>query len=125
LSGRRLVGVALALGLLGACAQLRDPIQPWQVDVSYQEAGKRITAVPAAVTVDGPFGYVVLTNDTSQPRGFAIDDLAVYERINPEVTLRIRVEEARDHRTYVFFDQLHPGTLRGTIRTRFLREQER
>lgn len=123
---RRLLGLVLVTGfVLPGCAQLRDPIQAWQVDISYRGSGKKVVAVPPTVTVDGPFGYVVLTNDTPQPRGFAIDALAVYERINPDVTLRIRVEEARNRRTYVFYDHLHPGTVRGSIRTRFLGEQER
>jgi hypothetical protein len=116
--------VALAFAVPG-CAFFRDPIQPWQKDIVYEKRGDAVIPVPNAVTVDAPFGYVLLTNDTTELRGFAIDDLAVYERIKPEATVRIRVDEARNRRTYLFYDHLHPGTIRGRIVTRFVAEEER
>lgn len=122
----RLLALASIVALVApGCAFLRDPIQPWQKDIIYEQRGSRVVAVPPTVTVDASLGYIVLTNDTTKVRGFAIDALAVYEKIRPNATVRIRVEEARDHRTYPFYDHLHPGTIRGRILTRFVAEEER
>lgn len=123
---RRAVALASVLALAAsACSWFEDPIEPWQRDIIYEERAGAVVAVPETLTVDAPFGFILLTNDTTRLRGFAIDELAVYERIRPEGQVRIRVEEARDRRTYVFYDHVHPGTIRGTIVTRFVAEEER
>lgn len=123
---RRFVALLAAFAVaVPACAWLRDPFEPWQVDIIYDDVGGGAVARPQLVTVDAPFGFVVLTNNTTALRGFAIDATAIYETIRPDATVRIRIDELRDNRTYVFYDQLHPQEIRGTLRTRFVPEEER
>lgn len=116
---------AVAAVLSSSCGWLKDPFEPWQVDIIYERQAAGVVANPTEVTVDAPFGFVILTNETDELRGFAMDGPAVYESIKPDATVRIRVEELRDGRTYAFYDHLHPGTIRGVLRTRFVAEEER
>lgn len=116
-----------ALLTLGACSLLEEPVGPWQKDIIYNETGKGVlSASPLTVRVDGPWGYIVLTNETAVERGFAMDGPAIYEEIRSEATRRIRVDELEDGDTYAFYDHLHPDDpLKGTVVVRYVAEEQR
>lgn len=124
----RPLGVLLAAACLvtSSCAFLRDPQEPWQASVHYQLRGPGAVSVPDRIQVDGSFGYIELTNETFVRRGFAIDELAVYEQVRPDSGTRVTVDEAEDGKTYRFYDHLHPEDgPRGTIVVRYVDEDAR
>jgi len=110
---KRAQALLLAVLLLGSgvsCSLLEDPSKPWQRDLLYEEIldadGKveRIKVSPTELRVDGPWGFVLVTNETAEKRGFAMDGPAVYAEIRSETTARIRVEELEDGQEYTFYD---------------------
>lgn len=125
----RIIALAAALGLVApACGILKDPREAWQKDISYEEVGGRVVAVPSVIEVDGPFGLIIVTNNTDKLRGFAIDalNLAFFEDVRPDASRQITIEELRDNRTYHFYDhKQRDRSLQGLIVVRYVAEEER
>jgi len=123
---RMLVALIAAIAIAApACTALKDP-EPWTQTVEYADAADgSVRVTPLNFQADSSFGLVQVVNDSSVKRGFAIDALAVFETIPPGLSKTVSVPEAKNHHTYVFYDQLHPHAFRGTIRVVFKSEQAR
>lgn len=126
---RRMRRLAVLLAVLSlafvSCSALRDPREPWEASVQFQERDGKAVAVPDRVRVEGPYGFLEVTNFTHVRRGFAIDELAVYEEIKGDSGTRITVREARDGRSYRFYDHLNPDGPRGQLVVRYVAEEDR
>lgn len=97
-------GLVLVGGLLSACDALRDS-EPFTAAVTYeQQPDGSIVVEPPEILADNSFGQIQVDNQTDCRRGFAIDDLAVYEEIPARQVRTVSVDEARDGRTYQFYD---------------------
>ena len=114
------------LGLLASsCGFLRDA-QPFTATVAYNPGdGGTVVVSPPSFDADAAFGEVQVVNNTDIERGFAIDDLAVYETIPAGHSKLVILQEAKDGRTYEFYDHLHPDAVRGTMVVKFVAEDER
>lgn len=123
-----LAAIALAAALLApACGALKDPIEPWDKSLNYEGTIRTLEAQPSVVEVDGPFGFLTITNNTPVERGFAIDELAVYEKIIPDGQFRVHVEEAKDGQRYPFYDHVTGDDDKpmGYLVVKFKKEEER
>lgn len=100
-----LFGGLLALStLLAGCDALRDS-EPFVATVTYeQQPDGSILVEPPTIVADNSWGQIQVDNQTDCKRGFAIDDLAVFEQIPARQVLAVRVDEAKDGRTYNFYD---------------------
>jgi hypothetical protein len=116
----------LALTIAGTgCDALRDS-EPFTITVTYvQGPDGTITLEPAEIIADNSWGQVQVDNQTDARRGFAIDDLAVYEEIPARDVRTIQVDEAKDGRTYAFYDHKNPGEVEGEIKVRYRAEEFR
>lgn len=104
-----------ALTIAGtACDALRDS-EPFTMTVVYLQQADGTVKVTVSGNADNSFGQVQVDNQTDLKRGFAIDDLAVYEEIPAREVRTVEVDEARDGRTYAFYDHKNPGTVRGEM----------
>lgn len=122
---RRRVLIAVFALLMASCSALKDAREPWEADLRYEDVSGAAVAEPATLRADGPFGRVQVSNFTQVKRGFAIEELAIYEQILPDRTLRVVVDEARDGKTYAFYDHLHPKDgPRGKLVVRFVKPEE-
>lgn len=126
---RRVLTATLALvcGLsLSGCASLRDQ-EPFTVTVIYDEdpITGRLKVEPLTFEADWSFGEVQVLNKTDKEHGFAIRELAVFERIPKGLSRIVRVDEARDGRTYTFECQLHDGEFAGTMTVKYKSAEER
>lgn len=116
----------IVLGLLASgCSFLRDA-QPFTATVSYNPGtGAAVAVSPESFEADSGFGEVQVVNNTDVERGFAIDDLAVYETIPAGHSKLVILQEAKDGRTYKFYDHLHPGEVLGRMVVKYVAEDER
>ncbi|MFA5891276.1 MAG: cupredoxin domain-containing protein [Actinomycetota bacterium] len=125
---RRIIFPALfvALGLVvSACGFLKDA-PPFTATISYNSGvGGAVVVSPATFEADAAFGEVQVVNNTDVKRGFAIDDLAVYETIASGHSKLVVIQEAKDGKTYEFYDQLHPGAIKGLMVVKYVAEGER
>jgi len=107
----------LAVAALGSsCSALKDA-EPWTQTLTYNDDGGRspVAITPKVLQGDAADGVIQIVNNTVVERGFAIDELAVYETIPSGQTKNVDVREAKNHRTYTFYDHKHPGEIKGTI----------
>ena len=105
----RLAVLLVALLLLPSCAGLRDRegfVAP-TVTLSEDPETGELVIDPARVTGDWSYGQVQINNTTGQNHGFAIDELAIYETIPQQTSPIIRISDAQDDTTYVFYCHLH------------------
>lgn len=124
---RRLVALVLSgVALVApACSALRDS-QPFTVTVSYDRSpGGGAIVTPLKFDADNAFGEVQVVNNTDEKRGFAIDDLAVFETIPAGQSKLVSIQEAKNNRTYTFYDQLHPKDFEGQMVVKYVAEEER
>ena len=107
--------------LSSSCSALKDE-EPWDQTLKYDDHSGQgpLTIEPMKDGVptllgDAAFGQVQIVNNTVVERGFAIDELAVFEKIPAEQTRLVIVTEAKNHHTYTWYDQLHPNEIRGKL----------
>jgi len=100
-----LLGGLLGLAaLLTGCDALRDS-EPFVATVTYQQQEDgSILIEPETIEADNSYGQIQVDNQTDCRRGFAVDDLAVYEEIPARQVKTVGVDEAKDGRTYTFYD---------------------
>lgn len=126
---RRLTAAILAL-LVGAslsgCAALRDEA-PFTKTIIYDEdpATGRLTVEPLTFDADWSYGEIQVLNKTDREHGFAIRELAIFEKIPKGLQRVVAISEARDGRTYTFECQLHDGEFFGKIHVKYKAEEER
>lgn len=122
-----LCALALSVAVFApSCAALKDA-EPWTQTITYDDNGGKgpLTITPTELVGDSAFGQVQVVNNTITERAFSIDDLSVYEKIPAEQSRLVEVGEAKNHRTYTFYDQLHPNEIRGTLKIEYKSKEQR
>lgn len=125
---RLLTAGCLALALVclsSACSALKDQ-EPWTQTLKYDDHSGEgpLTITPTKDGVptlegDASFGEVQVVNNTIKERGFAIDELAVYEKIPAGQTRVVAVNDAKNHRTYRWYDLVNPNEIKGRLVVEF------
>jgi hypothetical protein len=126
----RRITAGLMIVLLGTslsgCAALRDA-EPFTKTVIYDEdpATGRLTVEPLNFDADWSYGEIQVLNRTEEEHGFAIRELAVFEKIPKGLQRTVNINEARDGRTYTFECHLHPNEFFGRITVNYKDVDER
>lgn len=119
--------LAVSLGVaLSGCAALRDA-EPFTKTVIYDEdpVTGRLTVEPLNFEADWSFGEIQVLNRTDVEHGFAIRELAVFEKIPKGLQRNVGISEARDGKTYTFECQLHKDEFFGKITVNYKDADER
>jgi hypothetical protein len=105
--------------LASGCSTLKEK-DPFRVSVSYDlDQTKATVTTPDEIVVNARFGFVQVVNNTEEKMNFDIDDLAVFESILPGRSKEVQIDEARNNRSYIFYDHTHPGLIQGLMIVRF------
>lgn len=120
-----LIAVSLGVSLSG-CASLRDA-EPFTKTIIYDEdpVTGRLTVEPLNWEADWSFGEVQVLNRTDKEHGFAIRELAVFEKIPKGLQRNVSINEARDGKVYTFECQLHDDEFFGKITVKYKDADER
>lgn len=112
--------------VVSSCGYLRDK-EPWDQTVQYRtDPLGGLIVEPLQIRGDANYGIVNVVNDTGEDRGFAIRDLAVFERIPAGLTVAVEVDEAQDGMTYTFEDHVAPdATWRGQLVIEYVEDEFR
>jgi hypothetical protein len=134
---RRLAASLALAAAFASCSALKDK-EPFTATVIYDLGpGGRPYVHPLEFKADTSYGQVTVVNNTAELRGFAIDELAVYEIIPAGHSRIVNVQEAHQVpqtagctsrppcHTYVWYDQKHTDQFHGKMNVHFVSEQER
>lgn len=111
------------LALMPACGlfTLKEPYERWEIRMSYEDVGGRVTAEPDSFEVNGPRGEILVHNSTQRTRGFKIPELGVAAEIEDDESARLEVTAMQDGETYKFEDHLDRSGPRGEIVVDYVR----
>jgi len=115
---RRLLAIAAVLAVvvgLSGCSYLRQDDEQFVLDITIEQIGNKVIFSPSKFVVNHHYGRVNLLNNTSQRRGFAIDDLAEYQDVARRKVKTFELYEMKKGRTYVFYESTTEGGAKGSI----------
>ena len=116
---RRLVVLILAVAVAGVvpgCSYLREDDEQFVLDITIEQFGNKVVFSPSRFVVNHHYGRVNLLNNTSQRRGFAIDDIAEYQEVARRRVKTFELYELKKGRTYTFYESTTEGGATGTIK---------
>lgn len=110
-----LTTLAVVVGFSG-CSYLRQDDEQFVLDITIEQIGNKVIFSPSKFVVNHHYGRVNLLNNTSQRRGFAIDDLAEYQDVGRRRAKTFELYEMKKGRTYVFYESVTDSGAKGFIK---------